>query len=200
MPVIRLRLLSDFQCRTADGCSVDPPLAKDQGLLAILALSPNFTSSRGKITNLLWSTRSDEQARASLRQSLWSLKKSLGQIGGSVFEVNRRRVALDPSQISTDVQELRELAASNTVESLERAVGIYKGDLLSDLIIRDPAWEEWLSKERESIQSLVVTTLRKLIDCYAAESDSTKIIAAGRRLSGFPAALSQVFQRAPALC
>ena len=182
MSVIRLNLIGDFQCHTADGDSVDLPLAKDQGLLAIVALSPNYQCSRGRITNLLWSTRSDEQARASLRQSIWSLKNVLSQVADTALEVNRKRISLDSSQVSTDVEELRNLAASNATESLESAVEMYGGELLDGLVIRDPAWEEWLSVERESLQSAVVTTLRRLIDRYAGESDSSRIIAAGRRL------------------
>ncbi len=180
--VLRLKLTGEFQCLTANGIAVELPLAKDQGLLAILALSPKYTCSRSKNSNLLWSTRGDEQARASLRQSLWSLKNALAEDAEGVLEVDRKRIALNPSNVSTDVQELRDLAASTTVESLERAVELYGGELLDSLSIRDPSWEEWLAIERESLQSEVVTALRKLIDCYAAERDPTKIIATGRRL------------------
>lgn len=180
--MFRLQLVGEFQCHAEDGGPVDLSLAKEQGLLAILALSPKHSCSRGRITNLLWSTRSDEQARASLRQSLWSLKNALGQDADKILDVDRKRVALNSSQVSTDVAEFRNLASSSTVESLERAVELYAGELLDGLDIRDPAWEEWLSMERASLRSMVVTTLRKLIDFYAAGSNFTKLIEAGRRL------------------
>lgn len=180
--MIRLELLGGFRCRVVNGSSIDIPLAKNQGLLAIVGLSENYSCSRGRVVNLLWSTRSDEQARSSLRQSLWSLKRELGPDAGNILNVDRKRIALNSEQTATDVTDLKKLAASNNAESLERAIELYKGDLLSSLVIRDPAWEEWLTAERESIQSIVVTSLRKLIDYYAADTNSEKIILAGRRL------------------
>jgi DNA-binding SARP family transcriptional activator len=180
--MIRLQLAGEFQCHAEDAAPIDLPLAKEQGLLAILALSPDCSCSRGKITNLLWSTRSDEQARASLRQSLWSLKKTLGQNADNVLEVNRRRIALNPSVVSIDVGEMRNLAKSSTVEALERVVELHAGELLDGLVIQDPAWEEWLTVEREGVRAMVVSVLRKLIDRYAADLDFPMLIETGRRL------------------
>ena len=179
--VLRLRLAGEFQCLTAEGSAIKLPLSKEQGLLAILALSPKFSCPRGKLVNLLWSTREDEQARASLRQSLYSLKSALGE-AADVLRVDRKRVALNPSRVSVDVDELKALAAVDAVESLERCVALYAGELLDGLTVRDPAWEEWLTLERENVRSVVVTALRKLIDFHAAERSPEKLIAAGRRL------------------
>jgi len=70
MGAIRINLMGEFQWLTDDGDSLEIAAAKDQAVIAVLALSRNFTCSRSRIIDLLWSSRSKEQARASLRQSL----------------------------------------------------------------------------------------------------------------------------------
>ena len=182
MTQIRLHLLGDFRCLAEDGAQVDIAVAKDQGLLAVLALSPGFESPRSRIIDLLWSTRGNEQARASLRQSLWSLKKSIGNRADSVFQVDRRRVGLNPHLVETDVDNFHKLTASASKEALEDAVALYHGDLLESLEIRDGAWQEWLTMERESLHSQAVEALRRLIDHYGAESHPEQLIEAGRKL------------------
>ncbi|MDJ0957891.1 MAG: BTAD domain-containing putative transcriptional regulator [Arenicellales bacterium] len=182
MTQIRLKLLGEFECLAEDGTLVDIALAKDQGLLAILALSPDFKSSRSRIIGLLWSARGNEQARASLRQSLWSLKKSIGNSVDGVLQIDRRHIGLNPNSVITDVTRFHQLIASPTKESLEEAVELYHGDLLTGLEIRDRVWQEWLTIERESLRTRVVKALRCLIDHYGAGSQSEQLIEAGQKL------------------
>jgi len=182
MTQIHLNLLGEFRCLAEDGTQVDIALAKDQGLLAILALSPELKSTRSRIIDLLWSTRGNEQARASLRQSLWSLKKSIGNGADNVLQGDRRYVSLNPHCVSTDVVNFHQLMASATKESLEDALKLYQGDLLASLEIRDSVWQEWITLEGESLRSLAVEALRCLIDHYAAGSQPEQLIEAGRKL------------------
>lgn len=185
MNQIRLKLLGDFRCLNEDGTQVDIALAKDRGLLAILALSPEFKSSRSKIIDLLWSTRGNEQARASLRQSLWSLKKCIGNSADSVLQVDRRQIGLNPLCVATDVADFHQLMATATKESVESAVKLYHGDLLPDLEIKDKVWQEWSTMERERLRLKVVEALRFLIDCYGAGSQPKQLIEVGRKLVEF---------------
>ena len=182
MTQIRLHLLGEFRCLAEDGTPVAIALAKDQGLLTILALAPGLESPRSRITDLLWSTRGSEQARASLRQSLWSLKKSIGNGADSVLNIDRRCVGLNPHLVETDVADFQKLTASASKKSLEDAVALYQGDLLESLELRDRAWQEWLTKERESLRSQAVDALRRLIDHYGADSQPQRLIDTGRKL------------------
>ena len=118
MTQIRLHLLGEFRCLTEDGTPADIALAKDQGLLTILALAPGLESPRSRITDLLWSTRGSEQARASLRQSLWSLKKSIGNGADSVLNIDRRCGGLN-----CDCQEFVRPRSANVKMPIRRPDG-----------------------------------------------------------------------------
>jgi len=182
MGAIRINLMGEFQWLTDDGDSLEIAAAKDQAVIAVLALSRNFTCSRSRIIDLLWSSRSKEQARASLRQSLWSLKKVLGDSADGILQVDRKRIGLNPDLIRTDIDESHELIDAANNDSLEKAVSLYRGDLLEGLVIQDRQWEEWLDQERESLLSKQAKLLCSLIDHYSAENNSGQLIDTARRL------------------
>jgi DNA-binding SARP family transcriptional activator/alpha-beta hydrolase superfamily lysophospholipase len=182
MSAIRLNLIGGFQCLTSDGHPVEFTLAKDQGLIAILALSEGYVCPRSHIIDLLWSSRGDEQARVSLRHSLWSLKKILGDGADEVLQIDRKRIGLNPDRLTSDVGQFLELANSSKTEDIEKAVTLYKGDLLENLIIRDQVWDEWLTLARESLGSKLAELLCTLIDRYTTESRPKKLIDSGHRL------------------
>ena len=75
MGAIRINLIGEFQCLDNSGQILEISAAKEQGVIAVLALSEGYSCSRSRLIELLWSDRSKEQALASVRQSLWSLKR-----------------------------------------------------------------------------------------------------------------------------
>ncbi len=87
-------------------------MRKAEVLLAYLALAPGLRHPRERLINLLWSDRSEEQARNSLRQCLSAIKKSLGSAADLVLLVDRTTVTLKPELIDVDVLEFERLAAS----------------------------------------------------------------------------------------
>lgn len=182
MSAIRLNLLGEFQCLGSDGNPLAISLAKEQGILAILALSKDSKCSRSRIIDLLWSSRGEEQGRTSLRQSLYSLKKTFGNNADNVLQIDRKHIALNPGRVISDVAQFLELITSSKIEDLENAVPLYKGELLEGLIIRDQVWDEWLSLEREGLGSKIAELLGSLIDRYTTESRPQKLIDSGRRL------------------
>ena len=62
---------------TSNGNPVVVPLKKARALLAYLVLRQGAEVSRNTLTALLWGERSEEQARASLRQTLLELRAAL---------------------------------------------------------------------------------------------------------------------------
>jgi TolB-like protein/Tfp pilus assembly protein PilF len=182
MPTVRINLIGEFQCLDKDGQVLDISAAKDQGVIAILTLSESHSCSRSRIIDLLWSDRSKEQALASVRQSLWSLKKVLGDSADSLLRVDRKKIGLNPGPVRTDIDEFRELIKSPESESLEKAVSLHRGDLLEGLVIQDRQWQEWLTRERENLRAGLAETLCTLIEHYTAEPDTHRLIDTGRRL------------------
>ena len=77
MSKLELILLGRFECLLSSGQRISLSMRKAEVLLAFLALSPGLRHPRERLINLLWSDRSEDQARNSLRQCLSAIRKSL---------------------------------------------------------------------------------------------------------------------------
>jgi TolB-like protein/predicted Zn-dependent protease len=170
---LRIRLLGGFEL--ASGCGRDVPLPgrKVRALMACLALSPGKPWSREKLMALLWSDRSDDQARASLRQALAELRRALGE--PSPLRTEHDAVSLDPAMIAVDAVEFERLAKSGKLD--ETAV-LYRGPLLDDHGVRDSAFEDWLHVERTRLHDLAV----EVLDALAASQSRDAAIETAQRL------------------
>ena len=91
---IRLTILGSFSLRDAADREIAVRSRKNRALLAILALSTNRTTTRERIATLLWGDHGDEQARASLRQSLAVLRKELGPVEEALVQVRDEMLSL----------------------------------------------------------------------------------------------------------
>ncbi len=182
--MLKLRVLGPFEVCTQDGKPVAVSSRKGQALLAILALSPQATATRERISSLLWSDRGEEQAQGSLRQLLVALRKDLSAYGEDVLASASSRVALNRRIMEIDVIELRTLARSGDLEALHRADALYRGELLADAGIRDAAFTDWLRDERETSRNVAVGVLERLC---AEETGEPRRAAADRLLALDPA-------------
>jgi DNA-binding SARP family transcriptional activator len=128
-------------------------MRKAEVLLAYLALTPGLRHPRERLINLLWSDRSEEQARNSLRQCLSAIRKSLGDVADMVLLVDRTTVCLIPELIDIDVHEFEHLAGEGDYESLITAADLYQGEFLEGISIRDASCQEWLDSELKYCRS-----------------------------------------------
>ncbi len=115
-------------------------------MLAILALSPNRTVLRNHITALLWSTRGQEQARASLRQSVHELQQTLSVAGAGLLCADRNHLALSEGRFWVDAVLLM-CATPSRPELLD----LFCCPLLEDLQGLDPAFDRWLVNQSERL-------------------------------------------------
>src|SRR5262249_24527646 len=99
---------------------------KPMALLAYLAIPKGRLHNRDVLATLLWSDRFDEQARQSLRQTLSTLRKAIGE----VIVTNDHGAGLDAGQVECDVEEFEQLAASSDLPALHRASAIYRGEFM----------------------------------------------------------------------
>lgn len=94
--LLRLTLNGTFAAEGPDG-----PIPKigrrGQALLAFLALEPRQRATRSAAMTLLWGDRSEEQARASLRQELSSLRRVLPE---GALHADRSEVWLERTTLS----------------------------------------------------------------------------------------------------
>ena len=102
--MLQLRLLGSFEASDAARAKVIAIGAKkNRALLGYLALQPNQSATRGALANLLWSDRDEAHARNSLRQSLLSLKKDLGEVHPAPIQLQEDLIGLTPGQVMIDV-------------------------------------------------------------------------------------------------
>ncbi len=123
--MLKLNIFGGFSLSDGDGTPIVLKSRKAMGLLAFLALPPDTPRSREVIMALLWSDRSEAQARGSLRQLLSALRKELDE---DVLEIDNHAVTLKSSGIDIAKPD------GNT--------------LLAGFSLKDEAFEEWLRDER----------------------------------------------------
>jgi DNA-binding SARP family transcriptional activator/TolB-like protein len=174
--LVRLRLIGQMEAWTLTSESILPTGRKTRALLAVLALSAPRPVLRGKLAELLWSRRPEEQARASLRQEIHRLLEALNPVGNQILAINRDHLALRPGTVWVDVEEV--LRASPTKPA---ALSLLDGELLEDLDGVDPSFDGWLTGERERVRDrarmLAETLLRE-------KSDPETVIPAAQQLLG----------------
>lgn len=174
--LVRLRLIGQMEAWTLTSESILPTGRKTRALLAVLALSAPRPVLRGKLAELLWSRRPEEQARASLRQEIHRLLEALNPVGNQILSINRDHLALRPGAVWVDVEEV--LRASPTKPA---ALSLLDGELLEDLDGVDPSFDTWLAGERERVRDRA----RQLAETLLREkTDPETVIPAAQQLLG----------------
>lgn len=122
MAHLTLHLTGPFRA-DLDGAPLSGLSRRAQGMLAYLACQPGMRAERGALADLLWSDRSEDQARASLRQELSVMRKALGDVA----QADRQAVWLVPATVTV------------------RRAG---GDVLQGFDLPSEGFEDWLRQER----------------------------------------------------
>lgn len=128
-----ISLFGPFDVADNLGNSVRPAGKKECAIIALLACSPQFRRSRNWVKSMLWSDRGEAQASASLRQTLWRLRRRFGHNATELLKVDRDHIWLD-----------------RTCFEIVRPQTTVKIDFLEGLDIRDEAFEDWLREQRAS--------------------------------------------------
>src|SRR6185503_8383065 len=131
---------------------------KTRALLAVIALSSPRPALRGRLAELLWSRRPEEQARASLRQEIHRLLECLAPAGTEVLIVTRDHLSLRPGVVWVDVEEVMRATTDQPA-----SLSLLDGDLLEDLDGIDPTFDAWLTTERERLRDRARTVAEALL-------------------------------------
>lgn len=161
MDTYRIYLLGRFDL-LVDGRSVQ--LARrEKELLTYLLLQPQRSAFRHLLSGALWPETQEERALQNLSTCLWRLRVALrsATVQGLV-RCSRAMVSLLTSEVWVDYWEFDELARhalgdGNRI-SMERAIELYKGDLVQGEIDAD-----WLTQERERAR----LTFLKVLSAHA---------------------------------
>ena len=172
--VLRLRLIGQMEAWTITSENVLPAGRKTRALLAVVALSAPRPALRGRLAELLWSRRPEEQARASLRQEIHRLLETLAPTGGEIMQVTRDHLSLKSNAVWVDVEEVMRATTDQPA-----SLSLLDGDLLEDLDGIDPTFDAWLSAERERLRDRARNVAEALL---RESSEPESAIPAAQRL------------------
>src|SRR5262245_20015017 len=160
-----LQLFGGFRAKLEPGSLVRMPTRKSEALVAYLAVPLGQPHPRDKLASLLWGELPEAQARASLRQELFRLRRAMGSIDmdRAYLASDADGIALDPAAVKVDVAVFEQAVATASPEDLARAAALYQGDLLAGLAVAETPFEEWLVAERERLRELAVQALAHLL-------------------------------------
>src|SRR5262245_34474405 len=179
----RLDLVLFGQFRASIGTRrVVLPLRKAQALLAYLALSEGQRQPRERLATLLWGGALDEQARNSLRQTLFTIRTALGRSSAQYLGGDAATVWLEPSAVDADVLAFQRLAAEQTDHALARAAALYSGDLLDDVVVEAGTFDEWVVPARERLRQAATTVMAKLLGLQVEAGATEAAIATATKL------------------
>jgi TolB-like protein/DNA-binding SARP family transcriptional activator len=173
----RLLLLGRFQLVGPDG-SVDLPNKKLAGLLGYLACTAPVPQSRDRLATLLWGSHFDTQARQNLRQALFRLRQILGQ---DTVLGDGDEISLAPGVIDCDVTRLAALIQDGRQASLAEAVDLYRHHLLSDVVITEEAWTDWVTGERQRQEGKALDALIRFGKIELTAGHTDKALETARR-------------------
>jgi len=174
--MVTLRTLGTLELSAdwADGSSDLAGQPKRVALLIFLVLQPaNRPVHRDKLLGLFWPELSQKRGRRALSQSLYVLRRSLGEgilqaNGNDAIRLNRSLIRCDAVEFEDAVRE----------GDQERALSLYDGDLLDGFYLPDaPDFEHWLEVERARLKRLAAESAGALADRYQASGD---LVAASR--------------------
>ncbi len=152
MASIRLQLLGGFCVESVDGEALGPLPKKARALIAYLALANPSTQSRHRLAGLFWPDYGEAQARTSLRQALTAIRR---QIGNLLLSDNEA-VEFANGAVSIDVAEFEALSGSPSLDDQQRALDLYRGDLLDGFQSDTSVFDQWLATERERLHQRAI--------------------------------------------
>jgi DNA-binding SARP family transcriptional activator/DNA polymerase III delta prime subunit len=177
MPVLHIQLLGDFRMTYNDSTSLTSKIhARQQTLLAYLLLHREAPQSRHHLAFLLWPDTGEAQALTNLRNLLHKLREALPD-SEDFLNIDTRTVQWRPEGPYTfDVADFVILTQSNSQADLEKAVSLYRGDLLPS------CYDEWILTEREQLQQRLYRALEGLVSQLEATHNYSSAIGYAQHL------------------
>jgi DNA-binding SARP family transcriptional activator len=184
-PSLVVTVLGVLTATDANGNDLLPRVRKTRAVLAMLALAAPQSVPRSLIVTLLWGRRDKPQAMGSLRQAVHELRRTLGP-AASLLRAEGGHLALSDNGLQIDAKQI--LAVTST---LPDPLALWNGQLLSDLVGLDPAFDRWLLVQRQVLWQ----RMRVIGSMILAEAEGPEATAAAaERLLGIDPAHEEAWR------
>ena len=175
--MLRINTLGGWALARADGTPQVIP-AQRVALVALLVASGDRGVTRDKAAALLWPESSDDNARHSLGQAVYALRRDAASadvvVGSTTLRLNTDVVVCDAWQ----------LEAAARAGDAARVAQLYAGPFLDGVRLRGSAeLEHLLDAERARLAAMFVQSVESLARTAANEGDSRAATAWWRRLA-----------------
>jgi DNA-binding SARP family transcriptional activator len=185
--MLGVSLLGDFSIRHDEAPVTDVDTPRLQSLLAFLMLHRDAPQSRAHLAFLFWPDTTEAQARTNLRYLLHHLRRALPEadtyLVTSVQTLQWRPDAVFALDVADFEAALAQAAqapqASDSPaarEALERAIALYKGDLLPS------CYDDWIIPQREALRQEYLGALERLARLLEEQRDYQAAIRYAQRL------------------
>ncbi|UCC51871.1 MAG: tetratricopeptide repeat protein, partial [Anaerolineaceae bacterium] len=156
--------------------------SKNVGLLVFLALQSDRPFPREVLATLFWPEESESNARNNLRQSIYQLRKILGDLekpDEPYLLVTRQTMQFNGnSDFTLDVNQFWQ---SIDRGDLEVAAAIYRGDLLPGFTCDSLQFEDWLRHEREQLHQIALEAMSEVTQAHLQDGKPDKAQAVARQ-------------------
>lgn len=170
---IRLETLGPARCK-ANGALTDLPAQKLRfALLTYLAMQRR--AAREKVVAVFWPEREEDRARHTLAQTLYELRRTLGDEWLSAQP--------DPLEVTAsltvDAIEFEALVSKNDFRA---ALQLYRGEFLEGFHLNNSnEFESWVDNKRRELKRLYDRAARQHLDALADENDFAGALAVAQR-------------------
>jgi DNA-binding SARP family transcriptional activator/tetratricopeptide (TPR) repeat protein len=133
-----------------------------RSLLGWLAVNPGL-HPRSRVAGVFWPDVLEDSARSSLRTTLATLRRELGEPAARAVTASRESVGIEPcAEVRIDLQVFEQLISRG---ELEEAVALCRGDLLADLD------DDWTNEPREHHRQRLLEVLSRLAEEAESSGD-----------------------------
>jgi DNA-binding SARP family transcriptional activator len=198
--MLRVRLVGELRIDVG-GQSLGPiASSRARSLLAWLAYHPGL-HPRSRVAAVFWPEVLESSSRASLRTTLATLRRELGEAERHV-DAGRQRLGIpDGPEVWVDLREAGRLAAEGR---LEEALALADGELLSDLdddwvleerrIHRDRVVELLAAAERAGDHEAALLHARRRLELDPASEEAARVLMRRLATGGDRAAAAAVYE------
>jgi adenylate cyclase len=159
MDSVQLNVLGRFEALDEAGSTIALSSKKAQALLGYLTVESARPHSRDELAVLLWGDMNEERSRHNLRQTLSKIRQV---ISDKLLTTDGDAIALDRAHCEADLWSFEAFRARSDAESRRRALELYRHDLLTGLITREDAFDDWLRDARVVLHNRACQTMQTL--------------------------------------
>jgi DNA-binding SARP family transcriptional activator/predicted ATPase len=175
----RLELLGGFRLLVDGSATTRPLTARQQQLLAYLALNAGGPIPRQQIAGCFWPDSGDAQALTNLRREWHHLRENWPELDAFLDAGTRTlgwRAEATPALDVGDFERAAARGLGGDRGALDEAARLYRGDLLPVCA------DEWIHADRERLRAQAVQALTRLVDLLEQEQAYGDAIERGQQV------------------